>query len=84
MTPATLREAVEAVARVRELREALESTAAAESSECGSCGESPRDECPKSKRPCGHHCNHVWIHDACDWCGAEFGESAALSAGNNP
>lgn len=42
--------------------------------ECGSCGESPEGECPKSKRPCGHHCNHVWTHDACDWCGKEFGE----------
>ncbi len=43
---------------------------------CGSCGESPENECPKSKRPCGHHCNHVWTHDACDWCGAEFGPDA--------
>lgn len=44
--------------------------------ECGSCGEgSPNGECPKSKRPCGHHCNHVWTHDACDWCGKEFGET---------
>lgn len=43
--------------------------------ECGSCGEGiPTKECPKSKRPCGHHCNHVWTHDACDWCGVEFGE----------
>lgn len=44
-----------------------------ETDECGSCGEGmPTDECPKSKRPCGHHCNHVWTHDACDWCGVEF------------
>lgn len=43
--------------------------------ECGSCGEGPPlHECPKSKRACGHHCNHVWTHDACDWCGEEFGE----------
>lgn len=42
--------------------------------ECGSCGESPEGECPESKRPCGHHCNHVWTHDVCDWCGIEFGE----------
>lgn len=49
--------------------------------ECGSCGESPLNECPKSQRPCGHHCNHVWIHDACDWCGKEFGaEEPALTA----
>lgn len=41
--------------------------------ECGSCGEGlPTGECPKSKRSCGHHCNHVWTHDACDWCGVEF------------
>lgn len=41
--------------------------------ECGSCGEgTPAGECPKSKRPCGHHCNHVWTHDTCDWCGIEF------------
>ena len=46
-------------------------------SKCGSCGESPENECPDSKRPCGHHCNHVWTHDACDWCGQEFGTSPA-------
>lgn len=43
-----------------------------EHDECGSCGETPEGECPKSRRPCGHHCNHVWTHDHCDWCGAEF------------
>jgi hypothetical protein len=49
--------------------------AAAEPQEaCGSCGETPENECPASKRPCGHHCNHVWTHDTCDWCGKEFGE----------
>lgn len=37
--------------------------------ECGSCGEGVPGDCPKSKRPCGHHCNHIWTHDACDWCG---------------
>jgi hypothetical protein len=42
--------------------------------ECASCGEAPNDECPASERPCGHHCNHSWTHDYCDWCGAEFGE----------
>ena len=41
--------------------------------DCVSCGEeTPRDECPKSERPCGHHCNHSWSHDACDWCGESF------------
>jgi len=43
--------------------------------ECVSCGEeTPRAECPESKRPCGHHCNCSWVHDHCCWCGAEFGE----------
>jgi hypothetical protein len=43
---------------------------------CSSCGEeSPEGECPKSKRACGHHCNHSWSHDACHWCGEEFGEA---------
>jgi hypothetical protein len=43
--------------------------------ECISCGEeSPKDECPKSQRPCGHHCNHSWSHDECCWCGQEWGE----------
>lgn len=42
--------------------------------DCVSCGEVPEHECPKSERPCGHHCNHSWTHDICHWCGAEFGE----------
>jgi hypothetical protein len=48
---------------------------------CISCEEDPDNEetdpyykCPKSQRPCGHHCNHSWSHEKCDWCGAEFGE----------
>jgi hypothetical protein len=42
---------------------------------CTSCGEgSPKNECPNSKRSCGHHCNHAWTHDQCCWCGKEFGE----------
>jgi hypothetical protein len=46
-----------------------------EEGECASCGEEmPRGECPKSKRDCGHHCNHSWTHDACCWCGKEFGD----------
>lgn len=49
-----------------------------DASECGSCTEGVDDisdtpACPESKRPCGHHCNHVWTHDECDWCGAVFG-----------
>jgi len=44
--------------------------------ECSSCGEecATSMECPHSKRPCGHHCNHSWSHDHCCWCGEEFGD----------
>lgn len=42
--------------------------------ECDSCGEGdPADECPNSLRSCGHHCNHIWSHDHCHWCGFEEG-----------
>jgi hypothetical protein len=48
--------------------------------DCYSCGEQmPRGECPESKAPCGHHCNHSWTHDTCCWCKTEFGESGAES-----
>ena len=44
--------------------------------ECGSCAEDiPKNECPKSKRPCGHHCNCSWTQDICCWCKIEIGES---------
>lgn len=44
--------------------------------ECLSCGEEcEKNECPESKRECGHHCNHSWSHDECCWCGKEFGEN---------
>jgi len=40
---------------------------------CISCEErAPQNECPDSERECGHHCNHSWSHDACDWCGQEW------------
>lgn len=43
--------------------------------DCSSCGEEmPLNECPKSKRACGHHCNHSWTADECCWCGKQFGE----------
>lgn len=43
------------------------------SNECICCEEGmPKGECPDSKRECGHHCNHSWIHDECCWCGEEF------------
>lgn len=49
-------------------------TDAIEPDECGSCTPGVDDvsdtpACPESKRPCGHHCNHVWTHDECHWCG---------------
>ena len=48
--------------------------------ECLTCAEGAGDEgeCPESKRPCGHHCNCVWIHDVCHWCGAEVNDDGAL------
>jgi len=43
--------------------------------ECISCSEGlEQNECPQSKRVCGHHCNHSWSHDQCCWCNKEFGE----------
>lgn len=43
--------------------------------DCGSCTEEiPFNECPKSQRACGHHCNHSWEQDECCWCGQIFGE----------
>lgn len=48
--------------------------------ECLTCGEieGVEGECPKSTRPCGHHCNHVWTHDLCHWCGAEISDDGDL------
>jgi hypothetical protein len=49
---------------------------------CISCEEDPDPndpmdydnyKCLKSKRPCGHHCNHAWSHEECCWCKATFG-----------
>jgi hypothetical protein len=40
--------------------------------DCDSCGEDTAEVCPQSRRDCEHHCNHIWTHDACCWCGAEF------------
>jgi len=41
--------------------------------ECLSCEENAEDQCLKSQRECGHHCNHVWSHEECCWCGEVFG-----------
>jgi len=44
---------------------------------CFSCGqEMPTEQCPNSKRRCGHHCNCSWEQDECCWCGERFGEAA--------
>lgn len=46
-----------------------------EATRCVSCGEGmPHNECPTSKRLCGHHCDCSWTQDICDWCGATFGD----------
>lgn len=56
---------------------------AVEDDQCSSCPEGmPLHECPKSRRPCGHHCNCSWVHDCCHWCGVEFGEDGAESFPN--
>jgi hypothetical protein len=50
--------------------------------ECTSCPEGmPENECPASRRQCGHHCNCSWVHDHCHWCDAEFSEEEASPAG---
>lgn len=50
--------------------------------DCISCGECGAEaDCPRSHRFCGHHCNHSWSHDACCWCGAEWGEDDAEKPG---
>lgn len=25
-------------------------------------------QCAESRRPCGHHCNHIVTDDDCHWC----------------
>lgn len=46
--------------------------------ECLTCAEDPNhavfplNECPKSFRPCGHHCNCSWTQDACHWCRGRY------------
>ena len=56
----------------------------AEDEKCLSCdGETPKHECPKAVRSCGHHCNCSWIQDICHWCKTEFGENGAESVGES-
>lgn len=67
---------------------------AVEEDECLTCSENDgyertgeaapyeKNECPKSRRACGHHCNCSWVHDCCHWCGAEIGEEGAVTYPN--
>ena len=42
---------------------------------CISCAEGLQlNDCPKSKKLCGHHSNSSWCQDICSYCGEEFGE----------
>ena len=47
--------------------------------ECDSCAakedNGANEYCPKSRRVCGHHCNHIWSNDECHWCGLLEGEN---------
>jgi predicted Zn-dependent protease with MMP-like domain len=45
---------------------------------CGGSSDAVQDRCRKSKRACGHHCNHIWTHDICHWCGLEIGDEGEL------
>lgn len=52
--------------------EAVTAHALKEMESCISCSEQiSSNDCPKSERHCGHHCNHTWDDKACCWCGAE-------------
>lgn len=55
------------------------------SQRCISCGEGdPMHECKKSQNICGHHCNHIWTHDHCDWCGYdEVSEESVIGVGQD-
>lgn len=56
-----------------------------EKQECFGCSEGdPINECPSSQRSCGHHCNHIWTHDHCHWCGLEESEAPIPTRPNNP
>lgn len=48
---------------------------------CADPDDDPRDACPESKRPCGHHCNCTLNGSRCDWCGQEpYGEQSDYEA----
>lgn len=48
--------------------------------ECSTCLEEVGkiNECPGSRRACGHHCNHIWDQDACCWCPAHVNDNGDL------
>ncbi len=48
--------------------------------ECGTCYNEADalNECPNSKRACGHHCNHIWTQDICCWCHAVINDNGDL------
>lgn len=54
--------------------------------DCGTCAEGcgEPDECPNSKRDCGHHCNHIWTQDACCWCDAHIDDNGNLTVATRP
>lgn len=47
---------------------------------CITCAEGwgEPNECPGSLRPCGHHCNHLDVHDACCWCTAHVNDDGEV------
>lgn len=48
---------------------------------CESCAQGiAGNECPQTKRPCGHHCECLWSQDVCHWCGVEITDSGEVGA----
>lgn len=45
--------------------------------ECLPCAEGDKSRCKRTRRPCGHHCDHVWMDDVCCWC--DYRGEAALA-----
>ena len=43
---------------------------------CATCteGDGTPNECPKSRRECGHHCDCSYEQSKCCYCGATFGD----------